>query len=95
MKLRYVPLLVAFALATSLSHANDGHAASFKYGGMAGNAYCYHRKSGRTHEQAWWSAYKVGLSDKIMSQQAEAEEYDIFAATIAINCHEFLNDWTD
>ena len=83
------------ALATSLIHTDQTLAQSFGYGGMAGKTYCSQRKNGASHEAAWRSAYRIGLTRRSISQEQESHQYDEFAGTIALNCTEYLIDWTN
>ena len=96
MKISLLPLAVACAaLATSLIHTDRTLAQSFGYGSMAGNTYCHQRKNGASHETAWLSAYRIGLTRKKITEQQEIKQFDEFAGTVALKCTEFLGDWVN
>ena len=82
-----------FVLVVSLSHTGNALSQSFGYGSMAGNTYCHQRKNGASHETAWLSAYRIGLTRKKITEQQEIKQFDEFAGTVALKCTEFLGDW--
>ena len=93
MKLRKLPSAALFVLVVSLSHTGNALGQSFGYGSMAGNTYCHQRKNGASHETAWLSAYRIGLTRKKITEQQEIKQFDEFAGTVALKCTEFLGDW--
>ena len=95
MKLRNVPSAALFVLVVSLSHTGNALGQSFGYGSMAGKTYCSQRKNGASHEVAWDSAYRIGLTRRNISEQEEHSQYDEFAGAVALGCTEYLMDWTD
>ena len=95
MKLRNVPSAVLFVLVVFLSHTGNALGQSFGYGSMAGTTYCHQRKNGASHETAWLSAYRIGLTRRKLTEEQEFKQFDEFAGTVALKCTEFLGDWVN
>ena len=95
MKLRNLPSAALFVLVVSLSHPDRSLAQAFGYGSFAGNTYCQQRLVGNSHETAWLAAYRIGLTNRSITEDQEIEQYDEFAGTVALKCNQYLGDWVN
>ena len=93
MKLRKLPSAALFVLVVSLSHTGNALGQSFGYGSFAGNTYCQQRLVGNSHETAWLAAYRIGLTNRSITEDQEIEQFDEFAGTVALKCNQYLGDW--
>ena len=93
MKLRNVPSAALFVLVVSLSHPDQSLAQSFGYGSFAGSTYCQQRLVGNSHETAWLAAYRIGLTNRKLTEKQEIKEFDKFAGTVALKCKQYFREW--